>query len=199
MADENVTAPILNVAGDVVAIGPRQPEHVALVNRWLNDFEVAYSVEDALWPLVYETQQRRHREGGEARDVVRFTIYDRASLQPIGVTNLVDIDGENRTAEFGILIGEKAFWRRGYGGETARLVLEYGFVALGLHNIMLSVYEYNEPGMRAYRRAGFREFGRWRGGHRFAGRHVDLVFMECLATEFEPSALRSLLPPSGAP
>ena len=67
-------------------------------------------------------------------------------------------------------------------------MLEYAFTGLGLHNVMLTVFAYHERGMRAYKRAGFREIGRRRQAHRFAGIAEDIVMMDCLATEFERSA-----------
>jgi hypothetical protein len=38
---------------------------------------------------------------------------------------------------------------------------------------------------RAYGRAGFRQIGRRRRAHRVAGDVEDIVFMDCLATEFK--------------
>jgi RimJ/RimL family protein N-acetyltransferase len=92
------------------------------------------------------------------------------------------------------LVGEKDCWNKGYGTETTTLMLDYGFTALGLHNIMLRVFSYNERARRAYLRAGFKEIGRRREARRLAGRAYDVVYMDCLATEFEGSTLKHLLP-----
>ena len=67
--------------------------------------------------------------------------------------------------------------------------MDYGFTALSLHSAMLRVYSFNERGIRAYRRAGFREIGRWRQAYRLAGHAHDVIFMDCLATEFVGQAL----------
>jgi hypothetical protein len=48
--------------------------------------------------------------------------------------------------------------------------------------------------IRAYQRAGFKEFGRRREAHRAGGRAFDEVWMDCLATDFDNSTLRTLLP-----
>ena len=53
-------------------------------------------------------------------------------------------------------------------------------------------------GLSAYRRAGFREFGRRREAHRLGGRTFDVVHMECLASEFESPVLKKLVPPESA-
>ena len=41
-------------------------------------------------------------------------------------------------------------------------MLDYAFTALGLHNVMLTIHEYNLAGRRAYEKAGFKEIGRRR-------------------------------------
>ena len=48
------------------------------------------------------------------------------------------IDRRNRTATFVIFIGETKARGQGYGTETTRLVLDYAFTALGLHNVDLA-------------------------------------------------------------
>src|SRR6202008_445968 len=74
----------------------------------------------------------------------RFVIYERATLRPIGTTGLGQINYMHRTAEFGIGIGEADCWGKGYGTEATRLVLDYAFNALGLHNVFLRVYAYHQ-------------------------------------------------------
>lgn len=133
------------------------------------------------------------RGAGPASQIT-FTVYERASLRPIGTSGLSNIDYRLRRAEFGIVIGEKGCWGRGYGTETARLLLDYGFTALGLHNIMLTTQSLNARAIRAYLRAGFREIGRRREAHWLAGKPYDVVYMDCLAGEFQSSVLGRLLP-----
>src|SRR5207249_3258752 len=125
----------------------------------------------------------------KANDVVTFTIYERSTLEPIGNTDLRNIHPVNRTAEFGLMIGEKERWGRGYGTEVARLMLDYGFNCLGLHNIMLRVFSNNERGIRAYSRAGFKEIGRRREARLIGRKTYDEIYMDCLATEFESPVL----------
>jgi RimJ/RimL family protein N-acetyltransferase len=56
------------------------------------------------------------------------------------------VDHRNRSATFGILIGEPECRGKGYGTETTRLMLDYAFTTLGLHNVMLTVFEFNPAG-----------------------------------------------------
>jgi diamine N-acetyltransferase len=155
----------------------------------VNDFEVLRTLSiGGMRPLTAEGEAAWYDRVTANDTEVTFTLYERETLRPIGSLGLHQIDHYNRTALFGILIGEKDCWGKGYGTEATRLVLDYAFSGLGLHNVMLNVFAYNERGTRAYARAGFREIGRRREAHRLGGVAHDIVLMDCLSTEFERPA-----------
>jgi RimJ/RimL family protein N-acetyltransferase len=185
--------PILNILGDKVALGPLRRDLIATYQRWINDFEVTRTLGPSIRPITYEGEEKWYEGAATGDKSVSFTIYEKSTLRPIGNTSLMQIEHQHRIAEFGILIGEKEVWGKGYGTETARLLLDYGFTVLGLHNIMLRAASFNERGLRAYRRAGFREFGRRRESGRLGGQTFDTVYMDCLATDFQASVLGPLL------
>jgi RimJ/RimL family protein N-acetyltransferase len=191
--------PILNITGEKVALGPLRRDLVPLYLRWVNDFDVTRTLGLTIGPMTAEAEEAWYERVSRSEDEVPFTIYERAAMRPIGNTGLHDIDHSHRTAEFGIMIGEKECWGKGYGTEVTRLMLDYGFTALGLHNIMLTAYSFNDRGLRAYTRAGFREIGRRREAFRLAGQAYDVVYMDCLATGFESPRLRQVLEPGGQP
>jgi diamine N-acetyltransferase len=64
---------------------------------------------------------------------------------------------------------------------------------LGLHGIMLIVFEYNAAARRCYEKVGFREIGRRRESRWFNGRFWDEIFMDILAIEFESPVLKRML------
>ena len=66
-------------------------------------------------------------------------------------------------------------------------------VALGLENIMLRVFSFNERAIRVYEKVGFQEIGRRRSAFRLAGQAHDVVFMDFLAADFASSVLRRIL------
>jgi diamine N-acetyltransferase len=187
--------PILNIVGEKVALGPHRRDFIPLYHRWINDFEVTRTMGMLLRPTTWEAEEDWYdRVSHGDRPGGHFTIYERATLRPIGTTSIFDVDQNHRTGEFGIMIGAKDCWNRGYGTETARLMLDYAFTALGLHNVLLRVYSFNARGIRAYTKAGFKICGRRREAFRFGGRPYDVISMECLATEFDSPVLRQLLP-----
>jgi len=118
-----------------------------------------------------------------------FTIYELPDYRPIGNVDLHDIDARNRTAELGIIIGEKDARGRGLGTEAVRLACDYGFHVLELHSIMLLTFGWNIAGQKAYTKAGFRECGRRREARYFAGRYWDDITYDLLREEFESPVL----------
>lgn len=187
--------PIINLRGERVALGPRQRDQVPLFLRWINDFTVTRTYGMRFRNRTLEAMEENYERGSKGgADYVDFTIYESATLQPIGWTGLEEIDHFDRTAKYTILIGEPTCWGKGYGTETTRLVLDYGFHGLGLHSIYLTVFSFNERGIRAYQRAGFREIGRRREAHRCGGLAYDVIYMDCLATEFTTSVFQQFLP-----
>src|SRR5262245_59950997 len=69
-------------------------------------------------------------------------------------------------------------WRgRGVGRRLLEALVTRG-CELGYHKLVLAAFPWNQAGMRAYGRAGFREVGIYREQGRLDGRWVDTVVME---------------------
>ncbi len=192
--DQGASEPIVNIVGEKVALGPLRRDLVPLFVTWFNDFEVTLGTRRPFSPRTLEAQQAWYERASTDERGSYFAIYDRGTMRPIGTTFLNDIDHANRRAEFGVIIGDKTCWGKGYGTEAARLMLDYGFNLLGLHSLMLRVCGFNQRAIRAYTRAGFHVAGRWREAVRRGGQAYDLVYMDCLATEFESPVLHRFLP-----
>jgi diamine N-acetyltransferase len=191
-ASENAERPILNVKGNLVALGPLRRELLPLYQRWINDLGTMRTLGLAPLPMTREKEQDWYDRQSKTEDDAPFTIYERETLRPIGNTGLHSVDYRNRSATFGILIGESECRGKGYGTETTRLMLDYAFTALGLHNVMLTVFEFNPAGIRAYQKAGFKEIGRRRECRMMGGKLWDEVYMDCLRSEFESPVLRRI-------
>lgn len=63
-------------------------------------------------------------------------------------------------------------------------------------SVYLTTAAYNIAGQRAYKKAGFKEAGRAREADFMGGKFWDLLYMDCLASEFtSPVLARIFLPP----
>src|SRR5215217_5546383 len=175
--------PIINVAAERVALGPLRRDLLSAYQRWSNDLAAAHRFGQRPRSETLEQVTAWYERESAATDRVAFTIYDRQTWRPIGTCDLNAIDDSAGTAYLAIRIGEPNARSRGFGTEAVRLLLDVAFTALGLHNVMLTVAEFNHAGRRAYEKAGFRECGRRRQCVVLSGRRWDELMMDFLATE----------------
>lgn len=180
---QGAPVPVVALTGERVVLGPLRRDLIPTYARWNNDFGVTRNMSiPRPWTTDQVAADLDHL--GEGGREASFTIYERATGRPIGNVGWTDIDWRNRTSEYVILIGEPDCRGRGFGTAVTRLMLAYAFDTLGLHSVMLRVYAYNLGGLRAYTKAGFREFGRRRQAKMMGGKLWDVVLMECLASEY---------------
>ena len=187
-------APIVNIVGDKIALGPLHRELIPLITRWTNDLAARRNI-DAPLPQTLEQRIARYERDATGEDSIDFAVYERGTWRPVGTVGLFHIDYRNGSADFGIFIGEPDARGKGCGTEATRLMLDYAFTALGLRSVGLTVAEWNVAGQRAYARAGFKEFGRRRSCRWMGGRWWDDVHMDALASEFASPILARLFQP----
>ncbi len=198
MADEMgevLHPPMITITGEGVVLGPLHRGMIPAIARWLGDFRVQRTFGGVPRAVTIEQATAIYERWVTNQNDYWFAIYERESGRLIGHTDLFEVDQRTRTCTFGLLIGEETARGRGYGSEVAGLMLDYAFTALGLHNVMLMVDSYNLAGQAAYRKAGFVEFGRRRQASLLNGQLLDLVYMECLATDFISTNLGAIFAP----
>ncbi len=194
MTERNLSDIDLIIRGELVGLGPIRSDLLTTYQRWMNDLQVTRTLGAPSRPMTTEREQR-WVDGALLSSDPAFTIYTLADMRAIGNTSLFDFDSDNATCYFGILIGERDAWGRGYGTETTRLMLQYAFDVLGLQNVMLTVHADNIGGIRAYERAGFRTIGTRRNAIRVGRRRIDELLMDATPDDLEPSFLDRLMHP----
>ena len=103
----------------------------------------------------------------------------------IGNLGLMGISNTNRSAELGVMIGNKHHWNKGYGTEAITLLVNHAFKELNLHRVFLRVYDTNPRGRRCYEKVGFRHEGTLRDAIFKGGKYIDMHMMSVLSTEWE--------------
>jgi RimJ/RimL family protein N-acetyltransferase len=91
---------------------------------------------------------------------------------------------ENRHTSFGIVVGDKTEWGKGYGSEATQLMVGHAFETLNLNRVWLRVFEYNARGIRAYEKVGFKKEGVLRQDRFQDGRYWDTFAMAILRDEY---------------
>lgn len=156
------------------------PQLLEYRNDWevvqqLEGFSNGYSMRDLeLW-LEYHRQQQNE---------VLWAIADKEADRCLGHAGLYQIDHRVRSADFGILIGDKSYWRKGIGRDISRAVISYGFQQLNLHRIEVSIVSTNSTSLSFFESLGFRLEGRRRHAQFRNGAYVDVVVMSLLESEF---------------
>jgi RimJ/RimL family protein N-acetyltransferase len=150
--------------------------------RWINDPETRRYMA-IRYPLSM-TEEEKWWEGFLQRenDYI-FAIEDEEGTY-IGNVGLHAIEHENRRAELGIIIGDPAYWGRGYGTDAARAMLHWAFDYLNLNRVSLRVYDYNKRAIRSYEKCGFRHEGTMRQARYSDGQYHDELVMGVLRDEF---------------
>jgi diamine N-acetyltransferase len=179
------------VVGENVALGPLRPDLADDYARWMNQPDVRRGLAFRGVHTV-QTQQKwveENIERGSKRDpeAIEFTIYDRRDGVPVGTAGLLGIVHAHGCADFGIALGERR--GQGLGTEATRLVLDFAFNVLQLRNVLLEVLDWNEAGLTAYERAGFRRIGERRGAVISRGRPTNVVIMDAVPEDFGASVL----------
>lgn len=179
------------MVGKKCYLSPINPEDYEVYTKWVNDMEVAVGMlfsTSLLTPMAEKQILERL-----ARQEYNFAIIDLEKDEVIGNVGFPMINHLNGVGEMGIFIGNKDYWGKGYGVEAIRLLLDFGFNILNLHNIFLKVYSYNKPAINCYKKAGFKEAGRIRGAKKIAGERYDEIYMDILAEEYESIYIKELV------
>ncbi len=169
--------------GERVYLRPLELSDAPTITPWFNDAEVTRFLLRHRPMSVGAEEEFLRRVAANDTDVT-VGIVVRETDQLIGTTGLHP-ECRNRSARFGIVLGDKASWDQGYGTEATRLTVRYGFDTLNLNRIWLHVYEYNPRGQRVYEKVGFRVEGRLRQENYYDGRYWDVFAMGLLRTEWE--------------
>jgi len=116
-----------------------------------------------------------------------YIIEEKSSNKPIGWAT-IRIHGfqlRNTAADVGLALGEKIAWGKGYGTETARLLLDEVFRQLNLHRAEWWTFADNNVSIQLAKKLGFKEEARLRDAVFFDNRYHDLVVLGLLKQEFE--------------
>jgi diamine N-acetyltransferase len=189
---------LILVQGQRVGLGALRHDLIPAYLRWRSDPEVMRGTGESTQIPTVEAMQAWYEQATKPRNrEVHFTIYDVDDLAPVGTALLVRVNQHAGTAEFGLTIGERR--NQGLGTDATKLVLDWAFTVMGLHNIFLVTFSWNLPAIRAYSKAGFREIGRRRGAVVTYGQRYDQVLMDAVADEFTESVLAKQAPPRATP
>jgi RimJ/RimL family protein N-acetyltransferase len=172
--------------GDRIVLRPLEREHLARCVKWFNDPEVTQYLGMYL-PMTEMAEEKWIEDTATDRTRVNFVIeaIEGEFSKPIGSTGLENINTKDHSATFGIAIGDKDYWSKGYGTEAARLLVNYGFEQLNLHRVNSFVIGFNDRSLNLHKSLGFTEEGRMRQAVYRNGKYYDHVVAGILREEWK--------------
>ena len=154
--------------------------------RWMNDREVTryLSMRYPLSLAAEEVWMRATASKPMAFGVEVFFAIDTKDGEHIGNISFHEMSPEHRKARLGVVIGDKAFWSKGYGTDAMLTFLRFAFDEMNFHRIDLTVDAENPRAIACYRKCGFVDEVRMRDVRFQKGAYGDGFVMGILRHEF---------------
>jgi len=122
----------------LVVLRALEREDLTALHKWQNDEEImrlARSFPDHV--ISKEALEAEFAKELKGEDTGRraYIIEEKSSNKPMGWATIRIQQFQRRmtAADVGLALGEKTAWNKGYGTETAKLLLEEVFTQLNLH------------------------------------------------------------------
>jgi len=183
--EQSTPRPLPTIRGDLVYLRPAERGDIDLFVRWFADAETTrYLSTRAPFSKAMEEKWFESMVEQQGKRQYHFVICLLADDRAIGTAGFHHVNQEDGHATFGISIGEKAEWSKGYGTDALRAICDFGFGQLRLERIELDVYITNLRAQRSYEKAGFVSEGVLRHAQFADGAFQDLRRMSLLREEW---------------
>lgn len=153
--------------------------------QWLNDQEVTRWMQNGLFPNSPESMEAYYLSTATSQTDVVFAVVMKEGDLHVGNLGLHRIHATFRSAEIGILLGEKSVWGQGVATEAIRLVADHAFRRLNLNRLFAGAVAQNAGSVRAFEKAGFQREGLARQAYYCNGAYVDCVNLGLLRSDWE--------------
>lgn len=152
--------------------------------RWFNDPDVCRLNAHFVFPYTRDDALAYIASTNASRTELVLAVVERASSTHIGNVALSGIDPVHRSAEFAIVLGDRACWGKGYSKEAAHAIVAHGFGVLNLNRIHCGTPAENQPMRKLARFLGMQEEGTRRSALYKNGRYLDVIEYGVLHSEF---------------
>ena len=115
--------------------------------------------------------------GIEKKQILFWAIHLKHTDQHIGNIKIDPINIKHNTAEYGIMIGEKEEWGKGYAKEATLKIINYCFEELGIRKITLGLISENLNALKLYEKIGFETEGKYKSHVNYHNTYYDVIRM----------------------
>lgn len=179
------------LVGEKVYLSPPREEDIEKYTKWLNDFNTTDYLGRSSKICTVEAEKEWYDKNSKIENGVTFAIIENETNKIVGNCGIEKIDYINRTGILGIFIGVEEARNKGYGKESVKLLLDFGFNYLNLHSIELKVMSFNKRAIKCYEKCGFKEIGRRREAYFLNGKYHDVIEMDIIRREFKENIIKN--------
>ena len=113
----------------------------------------------------------------ENKEILFWAISTKNENKHIGNIKIDPIEIEHGICEYGIMMGDKSEWGKGFAKEASKLVIDFCFKNLNLRKINLGVIESNTKAVKLYEKLNFAVEGQLINHITLNGRFVNVLRM----------------------
>ena len=156
--------------------------------EWLNDIEVTRYLgrDEYLKETMFaDVEPYVHSiwENDRAHFFAVHKIDDDAFIGTAKVNFGDDLSKRTRSADIGIMIGDRSCWGKGIATESLSVVCRYAFDELNARKLTAGAMRDNVAMVKAFKRVGFSEEGCLRKRNLVADKYCDHILLGCFADE----------------
>lgn len=142
---------------------------------WMNDQEVIKYLETGGDYTM--DKLKRYLENVINNQPFFWAIHIKENGKHIGNIKIDPISSKHAYGEYGILMGDKGEWGKGYAFEASNTIINFSFYKLGLRKINLGVVSENFAALHLYKKLGFIEEGIYKNHGLYNGKYLDIIRM----------------------
>lgn len=150
---------------------------------WLNDIDVKKYLE--LPEKTTFQELTNYVEFAIKENFCFWAITLKRDNKHIGNIKIDPINNKHKYGEYGILIGNKQEWGKGYAKEASIAIVDYCFEELDLRKVNLGVVEDNYPAVKMYESIGFQVEGKLIKHGFYDGYYRNLLRMSIFNPKFK--------------
>jgi diamine N-acetyltransferase len=151
---------MITLKGNTIYLRALEPEDLDFIHAVEND-ESIWEISNTQTPyskyLIKQYLENAHKDIFEVKQL-RLVISNYDS-EVLGMIDLFDFDFKNKRAGVGILVKEPEDRLKGYGKEALKLLIDYCFTHLDLHQLYCNISEDNKTSIKLFKNQGFKEIG----------------------------------------
>ncbi|WP_166964446.1 GNAT family N-acetyltransferase [Yeosuana marina] len=151
---------MITLKGEHIYLRALEPEDLEFIHTIEND-ESIWEISNTITPyskfLIKQYIEHSHKDIFEVKQL-RLVISNYNDA-PLGMIDLFDFDFKNGRAGVGILVKESKDRQLGYGRESLKLLIDYSFTHLALHQLYCNISEDNSASIKLFESQGFIKIG----------------------------------------